>query len=48
MTDVDALKAMITEAIAAGVVPPDFLKKFDAAAKDPRVCWTESSRSCLP
>jgi hypothetical protein len=40
MTDVDALKTMLTEAVAAGVVPRDFLKKIDAAAKDPRLMDT--------
>lgn len=35
MTDFDALKTMLTQAVAAGVVPRDFLEKVDAAARTP-------------
>ncbi len=40
MTDFNAIKAMLSEAASAGVLPPDFLEKFEAAAQDPQLMDT--------
>lgn len=40
MTDFDAIKAMLTKAVAAGVLPPDFLATLDKAANDPQAMET--------